>query len=92
LPRGLNNLLLSSKAVRGDLPVGVSARKNKFQARCCTDKPSRNMGLFNTPELAFQAYKQAKEDFIKLQAEKWKALIDPRAFAALMAYTVSITD
>ena len=92
LPRELNNLLLSSKAVRGDLPVGVSARKNKFQARCCTDKPSRNVGLFNTPELAFQAYKQAKEAFIKRQAEKWKNFIDPRAYEALMRYEVSITD
>jgi len=92
LPRELNNLLLSSKAVRGDLPVGVSARKNKFQARCCTDKPSRNVGLFNTPELAFQAYKQAKEAFIKRQAEKWRDQIDPRAYEALLRYEILIID
>jgi hypothetical protein len=54
--------------------------------------PSNYLGHFHTPELAHNAYKQAKEAYIKSQAEKWKALIDPRAFAALMAYTVSITD
>lgn len=92
LPRELNNLLTSSKAARGSLPVGVSAHKGKFQAECRTHKIFTYIGLFNTPELAFQAYKQAKEAFIKRQAEKWKNFIDPRAYQALMAYEVSITD
>jgi hypothetical protein len=92
LPRELNNLLTSSKAARGSLPVGVSAHKGKFQAECCTHKIFPYIGLFNTPELAFQAYKEVKEAFIKAQAEKWKAFIDPRAYQALMVYEVSITD
>lgn len=92
LPRELNSLLVSSRAVRGDLPIGVSAQGSKFQADCSTDNSSRYAGCFSTPEEAFQAYKQAKEAFIKLQAEKWKAHIDPRAFAALMVYEVQITD
>jgi len=92
LPRALNILLSSSRASRGNLPIGVSAHQGKFVTYCSTNKPSRYIGAFNTPELAFQAYKQAKEAFIKSQAEKWKALIDPRAYAALMAYTISITD
>ena len=37
-------------------------------------------------------YKQAKEAFIKEQAEKWESQIDPRAYEALMKYTVEITD
>ena len=36
--------------------------------------------------------KQAKESFIKEQAEKWKSQIDPRAYNALMNYTVNIDD
>lgn len=93
VPRGLNVLLTTCKTARGKLPVGVSVHQGKFVAECCTDKTSpRYLGRFNTSELAFQAYKQAKEAYIKLQAEKWKAHIDPRAFAALMAYAVLITD
>jgi len=92
IPRELNALLNSHKAGRGSLPIGVSTCRGKFLAQCCTDKSFDHIGLFNTPELAFQAYKQVKEAFIKRQAEKWKALIDPRAYAALMAYTISITD
>ena len=93
LPSELNVLLTSNKVLRGDLPIGVSTHSGgKFEAFCCTDRSSRYIGLFDTPELAFQAYKQAKEDFIKLQAEKWKNFIDPRAYAALLGYEVSIID
>jgi len=92
LPSELNNLLISSRACRGGLPIGVSAHQGRFQVRCCNTSKDRHVGYFNTPELAFQAYKQAKEAFIKRQAEKWKNFIDPRAYEALMRYEVSITD
>ena len=92
LPGELNALLTSSKACRGNLPVGVTAYKEKFLVKCCKGLISDYVGYFNTCEEAFSAYKQAKEAYIKAQAEKWKAHIDPRAFAALMAYEVQITD
>ena len=50
------------------------------------------LGLFNTEIEAYNAYKVAKESFVKEQAEKWKSQIDDRAYEALMAYTVEITD
>ena len=49
-------------------------------------------GVFNTELEAFRAYKVAKESFVKEQAEKYKSQIDPRAYNALMNYTVEITD
>ena len=36
--------------------------------------------------------KQAKEAFVKEQANKWKDKIDPRAYGALMSYEVNIDD
>jgi len=92
LPNELNALLIFRKADRGSFPLGVSAWQGKFLAQCLRRPEPTFIGYFDTPEEAFNAYKQAKEAYIKLQAEKWKALIDPRAFAALMAYEVSITD
>ena len=50
------------------------------------------MGFFKTELEAFEAYKQAKESFIKEQAEKWKSQIDERAYNALMNYEVDIDD
>ena len=94
LPSKLNALFTNCKSARGSLPVGVSLHGNGFQAECCLDKGklSRYIGRFKTPDLAFQAYKQAKETHIKLQAEKWKDQIDIRAYEALMRYEVLPTD
>lgn len=50
------------------------------------------LGCFNTEIEAFNAYKKAKEAFVKEQANKWKDKIDTRAYEALMNYTVDITD
>ena len=46
---------------------------------------------FKTELEAFNAYKKAKEAFVKEQANKWKGQIDDRAYNALMNYTVEIT-
>lgn len=92
LPSELNSLLTSNKAGRGTLPIGVTAVGNRFRVYCGREPASIFVGSFKTPEEAFNAYKQAKENRVKTQAEKWKALIDPRAYAALMAYEVSPTD
>ena len=92
LPRELNGLLPSCKTVRGVLPIGVSSHMDRFRASCHTGSSSRYLGHFDTPEEAHNAYKQAKESYIKLQAEKWKDQIDVRAYEALMRYEVLPTD
>ena len=50
------------------------------------------LGYFNTELEAFNAYKTAKEIYIKELANKWEGKIDDRAYEALMNYTVEITD
>ena len=65
--------------------VGI-AKVNKNKG-----KPE-NLGYFKTEIEAFNAYKTAKESFVKEQAEKWKGKIDERAYNALMNYRVEITD
>ena len=50
------------------------------------------LGYFKTELEAFNAYKVAKETFVKEQANKWKSQIDPRAYNALMNYEVSTDD
>lgn len=90
VPSEVNNLLLSNIANRGEYPLGVSRVRN-------TDKfgvyvLGRYSGTFNTPEEAFVKYKESKEKHIKTVAEKWKDLIDYRAYEALVNYKVEITD
>ena len=59
----------------------------------CKNKGKQEyLGCFKTELEAFNAYKTAKESFVKEQAEKWKDKIDERAYKALMDYEVSIDD
>ena len=95
IPSEINSLLIKREALRGEYLIGVywSKTNKAFKARVCKNKgKSEHLGYFKTEIEAFNTYKQAKESFIKEQAEKWKSQIDPRAYEALMNYTVDITD
>ena len=72
--------------------VGIKKGKS-FVARVNKNKGKQEkLGSFNTEIEAFNAYKKAKEAFVKEQANKWKDKIDERAYNALMNYTVDIND
>lgn len=92
IPIEINNVLTKRQLDRGLLPIGVTKNGNNFIARCKAEGTQKNLGTFNTPELAFNAYKAFKEAHIKELAEKYKDTIDSRAYLALMNYEVSIDD
>ncbi len=95
IPREINLLLIKREASRGEHLIGVHwcNTKKAFVAQVNKNKGSPEwLGSFNTELEAFNAYKTAKETFIKEQANKWKGKIDERAYNALMNYTVEITD
>ena len=94
-PTKRNSLLTKSTASRGENLIGVSWNNTNKAFKAMVNKNkgrSEWLGTFNTEIEAFNAYKKAKETFIKEQANKWKTQIDPRAYNALMNYTVEITD
>ena len=91
----INSLLTKSTSSRGEHLIGVywHKRDKTFIARARKNKgKSEWLGLFKTELEAFNAYKKAKESFVKEQANNWKSQIDIRAYNALMNYTVEITD
>ena len=95
LPKEINSVLTKSTATRGKHLIGVywSATNKAFAAQVNkSNGGSEYLGLFNTEVEAFNAYKEAKESFIKELANKWKGQIDERAYNTLMNYQVEITD
>ena len=95
IPREINSLLTKCTASRGEHLIGViwSKTANAFVAQVNKSKGKREyLGCFKTEIEAFNAYKTAKESFVKEQADKWKGKIDIRAYNALMNYEVNITD
>ena len=66
LPQSLNKLLTKRQLHRGGLPIGVTkSSNNNYMVRCKIDGSENYLGVFNTPELAFNAYKTFKEAHIK---------------------------
>ncbi len=95
IPQKINSLLVKRKALRGEYLIGVyCANKGKaFVAQVNKNKGKpEHLGYFNTELEAYNAYKQAKEAFVKEQANEWKDKIDIRAYNALMNYEVNIND
>ncbi len=95
IPAEINLVLTKSNKTRGEHLIGVNWDKtNKaFKARVNKSKGKQeHLGYFNTELEAFNVYKEAKESFVKEQANKFKSQIDERAYNALMSYAVEITD
>lgn len=88
------NIIFSHKTKQRSLPVGVKMDKacKKYVARINKGNKQIHIGTFSTSEEAFLAYKQAKEDYIKEVANKWKNRIAPNVYDAMMRYEVEITD
>ena len=98
VPSWINTLFVKNDASRGDCPIGVSYNKQakKYQALCSINGKRIGLGYFITPEEAFNAYKQAKENEIKKIANECilKGFItqDSRLYKAMISYQIEIDD
>ena len=91
VPSEINLLLTSSRATRGAFPIGVQQYQGeKFTANVSKCGKTTFLGYFDTIEGAFQAYKKAKEAYIKEVAERWKGKIDDKVYEALMNWEIGI--
>jgi hypothetical protein len=100
VPNNINVLFIKGNKMRGDYPIGVDYNKinGKFRARCSiydfkeNKNKSKHLGYYNTPEDAFETYKQFKEQNIKEVAEYYKDQIPSKLYDVLYNYKVEITD
>lgn len=93
VPHEINTLFVNQDRNRGDYPIGVTFSKNNKSFVYQLNKfKKRQVKYFKTEEEAFQAYKIAKESYIKEIAEKYKDKIKPQVYNALINYKVEITD
>ena len=94
IPQEINKSLEKANSARGEYPIGVCFDKsrNKYKSKIKKFGKAVNLGRYDTIIEAFNAYKQAKENYLKELAEKWKSQIDERAYLALMNYEAHIDD
>lgn len=94
VPQEINSLFTKSNATRGSYPLGVclDRRTNKFQAYCKVNGKKKHIGCYNSPEEAFEAYREFKEELIKSTADEYKDYIPDKLYDAMYNYEVSIFD
>jgi hypothetical protein len=94
LPNSVNVLFTNGYVRRGEYPKGVTykPRINRYIAQYQNEGIVKHIGTYKTIEEAFQAYKETKEQYIKNRADKWKHLLDIKAYQAMYNYQIEITD
>ena len=98
VPNEINCLFTKSNNIRGGCPIGVyyNKREKKFKTQISIIKNNKkirkSLGSYNTMQEAFIAYKKAKEEYIKMVADKYKQYIPLDIYNAMYKYKVEITD
>lgn len=101
VPNRINTLFVKRQNYRGKYPIGVSYYKRgkiNFLSQCYifdreqNKSTHKNLGYFNTPEEAFYAYKEFKEEYIKQVADEYKDKIPKKLYDAMYRYKVDIND
>ena len=94
VPAEINSVFIKCDRSRGEYPLGVNYHKatRKFVAQISYRKIKTHLGLYDTAEDAFKAYKKSKEKLIKSLADKYMDVLDPRVYRAMVEYEVEIGD
>lgn len=94
LPREINNFLETRKSKRGKFLIGVflGKKERRYGAQIRISGKQVNIGFFDSEIEAFNSYKDLKEAYAKILANKYKGQIDDRAYEALLNFTVDVND
>ena len=92
VPQEINLFFTDRGNDRGEYLVGVRFHKQagKYVARCAVNGKQQHLGLFNTQQEAFNAYKPFKEALCKELALKWRDEIDSRLFNSMMNWSIKV--
>lgn len=100
VPHNINSLFVKCDKSRRELPIGVhyNKRDKKFVSQCNiydykeNKNKRKNLGYYDTPQQAFEVYKEFKENHIKEVADEYKDKIPKKLYDAMCNYEVYITD
>lgn len=94
VPEYINSLFTKRQNHRGKYPIGVhyTSRGNKYISQLSSSGERIYLGRYNTPEEAFEVYKEYKENEIKRVVDRFKDKIPKELYSAMYDYRVEITD
>ena len=94
LPQRINLIFPAKKSHRNGTPPGVQRLQNgKYMATCgIKSKNVESLGMFDTAEAAFRAYKDRKERNMKEVADQYKQHLPKRIYDALYNWKIDVSD
>ena len=93
VPPELNSIIVTQVKPGKGTPAGISYQNSygRYIVSCAVDGKNKNLGRYKCATEAFGVYKEFKENLVKERAEKYKDVLDERAYQAFMNYTVPET-
>jgi hypothetical protein len=90
VPREINMLLAykANDSILNKIGIDKDRKNSKFRARTTIGGKRKIIGVFNTEDEAFLAFKKTKQDNIKNIANKYKEIIDIRIYENLINYNL----
>lgn len=70
------------------MPVGVRKSGVSYTARLRKNDKERHLGSFPTPEAAYEAYCNAKEEWVRELAQDWKEELPESVYESLMVWKI----
>lgn len=92
VPAQINKLLGDNRARRGDLPMGMQEKNGRFYVKLSKFGSMVYIGAYGDVKEAFNAYKEAREAYIKECAEYFRSAMDDDVYEALLGISISIDD
>jgi len=92
LPKDLNNILVNSKATRGEWVIGVTKLKEQYYTRVPMGHLGKLEKRFKTEYEAFCFYKQHKEQYIKELVKIYKDDLPVKVVEFFNNYEINIDD
>jgi len=89
VPAAVNRLIGKQRQPDASLPQGVKTCRDGFEARVGVDGKYLSLGIYATPESAFQAYKNSKENVVRHAANRWKEYLHPGVYSYLKNWRLS---
>lgn len=89
VPSEINSLVTYTQSLRGDCPIGVSAKGNSFTAYCNIKSKKQHLGCFSTSQDAHKAWQFAK---IKCIKENIKDTSHPKIIRGLELIILEIEE
>lgn len=93
VPPELNSIIVTQVKPGKGTPAGISFQNGcgKYIVSCAIEGKNKNLGRYKCATEAFGVYKKFKENLVKERVEKYKDVLDERAYQAFMNYTVPET-